>query len=293
MHSTFLSFSLTKKLTTLFDQMNVFWEKHGTQRKIAFLLFWIYLASLLGIELFLNGLYPDFLPTPPKNHFAAIHLAFSLILILELISLIFIIPESLSVSIGIQFEILTLILLRNAFKELTTFEEPIMVQQANLESLCTILVSALGALLVFICLGIYKKIIKHPHFIHDIAVRQRYIQDKKLIALALLCIFVVTGCHTLYTEWQTNVHQNFFETIYNVLIFADIGIVLISQRYMTGYYAVFRNSGFVMGTLIMRLSLAAPPLWSPLLGLLAALFVLGLTYGTNKYIPSIEKQEIP
>ncbi|MBQ9536255.1 MAG: hypothetical protein IJU79_00535 [Desulfovibrionaceae bacterium] len=269
-----------------FDRIAHFWEKSSTQHTLALYLFSVYLLSLLGIVLQNSGLYPKVLPTPPQSHFAAIHLAFSLILIMELMSLIFILPSSLSTSIGKQFEILTLILLRNAFKELTTLEEPVRISLENLDSLMTIVVSALGALGVFLCLGLYRKIVQHPHLIKDLDLRKRYIMVKKLIAFCLLLIFIYIGVQDLIGELTLEKHQNFFETIYTVLIFADIAVVLISQRYMSGYYAVFRNSGFVIGTLLMRLSLSAPPIWSPLLGLLAAIFVLLLTWGTNKYIPA-------
>ena len=70
-----------------------------------------------------------------------------------------------------------------------------------------------------------------------------------------------------------------------MLIFADIAMVLIAQRYMPAFHAVFRNSGFVIGTLLMRLALSATPLWSPAIGLFAAVFVLAVTWGTNYFTP--------
>lgn len=97
--------------------------------------------------------------------------------------------------------------------------------------------------------------------------------------------------YDLVIHLQTGKEQHFFETIYTVLIFADIAMVLIAQRYMPCYHAVFRNSGFVIGTLLMRLSLSAPPLWSPVIGLFAALFVLALTWGTNLFSPHLEPEE--
>ena len=60
---------------------------------------------------------------------------------------------------------------------------------------------------------------------------------------------------------------------------------IIAQRYMPAFHAVFRNSGFVIGTLLMRLALSASPLWSPAIGLFAALFVLAVTWGTNYFTP--------
>ncbi|MBQ7738077.1 MAG: hypothetical protein IJT59_00250 [Desulfovibrionaceae bacterium] len=279
-------------ISFIFDRIAHFWEKSTTQHSIALYLFLVYLVSLLGIVLNNLNCYPPWLPTPPTSHFAAIHLAFSLILIMELMSLIFVIPASLSTSIGKQFEILTLILLRNAFKELTTLQEPVHISLENIDSLITIVVSAGGALAVFVCLGFFRKIVQHPHFIKDINVRKRYIMAKKMIATVLFLIFIYVGIQDLVNEIQLDKGSNFFETIYTILIFADIGVVLIAQRYMTGYFAIFRNSGFVIGTLLMRLSLSAPPLWSPCISLVSALFVLGLTWGTNKYIPhEIKTQE--
>ena len=79
---------------------------------------------------------------------------------------------------------------------------------------------------------------------------------------------------------------SFFETIYTILIFADIALVLISQRFMPDLRAVFRNSGFVIGTLIMRLSLSAPWPWNIASSIFAAVFVLALTWATTYFGPS-------
>ena len=119
-------------LTDILDWLHHFWERPSTQRRIALFLLLINLvlggaiAGLAGsVELKRLGLYPLWLPQPPESHFYAIHLAFTLILAMEVMSLIFVIPSSLSQSMGKQFEILTLILLRNAFKELAALPEPI------------------------------------------------------------------------------------------------------------------------------------------------------------------------
>lgn len=81
----------------------------------------------------------------PHSHFSAIQLAFTLILGLEVMSLIFIISTSFSRSVGKQFEILALILLRNAFKELAHLPEPVSIA-GNLDPVIHIAVTAMGAL---------------------------------------------------------------------------------------------------------------------------------------------------
>ena len=282
-------FDKLESITHIFDWLQHKWSLN--QKKIFFALVWVYIFALVGVELKRQGLYPSCLPQPPDSHFYAIHLAFTLILICELVSFIFVLPSSLSKSMGKQLEILTLILLRNAFKELANLPEPVVVNEGNIMAVVEIGVSALGALAVFVCLGLYRKTVRHQRFLQNPIMRMRYVMSKKFLALVLLGVFTYVGAVDAFVGIQNGGDQHFFETIYTVLIYADIAMVLIAQRYMPGYYAVFRNSGYVIGTLIMRLSLSSPHLWSPAIGLFAALFVLGLSWGTNKFNPELEEEK--
>ena len=273
-------------VTDVFDWLHSAWERATTQRRVALCILWVYLVALLGVELKRLGLLPPWLAhITPNSHFYAIHLAFTLILGLEVMSLILVIPSSLSQSMGKQFEILTLILLRNAFKELAHLPEPVSVVN-DLMPVINIAVSGAGAFCVYLCLGLYKRIARqHLHFIATSDLRMRYVMSKKMLALALFVIFLFTSVRDLLLFVRTGEEHNFFETLYTVLIFADIAMVLIAQRYMPAFHAVFRNSGFVIGTLLMRLALSASPIWSPAIGIFAAVFVLGVTWGTNYFTP--------
>ena len=273
-------------LTDVFDWLHHSWERATTQRRVALLILWVYLLALLGVELNRQAMLPPWLAgVTPTSHFYAIHLAFTLILVLEVMSLVFIIPSSLSQSMGKQFEILTLILLRNAFKELAHLPEPVSVA-GDMTPVLYIAISGTGALLVYLCLGLYKRIARrHMHFIQSPDMRMRYVMSKKLLALALFVIFMATALRDFFLFVTGGGDRSFFETLYTILIFSDITMVLIAQRYMPAFHAVFRNSGFVIGTLLMRLALSAAPLWSPVIGLFAAVFVLALTWVTNYFTP--------
>lgn len=268
---------------TLFDALDHFWESEKTERRIGFMLLWLYLVTLACVELKRLDLFPAYLPQPPDSHYYSIQLAFTLILALELLSLIFVLPASLSRSMGKQLEILTLILLRNAFKELSIMPEPVYIDMNNLGQLIDIAVSGMGALAVFLCLGFYRMLVrKQQLFLRDQNMLRRYVLCKKLLSLCLLGAFAGIGCYDL-PQFAAGHDANFFETIYTILIFADIAMVLIAQRFMPSYYAVFRNSGYVIGTLMMRLSLSAPPLLCSAIAVFAAIYVLGLTWGTNRF----------
>lgn len=273
----------------IFDVLNRSWENEKTERRIGFLLLWLYLLALASVELKRIGLFPEWLPQPPTSHYYSIQLAFTLILALEVISLIFVLPASLSRSMGKQLEILTLILLRNAFKELAIMPEPIFIDMGNLGQLIDIAVSGLGALAVFLCLGFYRILVVHTRlFMRDSALLARYVLWKKLLSLCLLAICCGIAIYDL-PQFVDGKDANFFETIYTILIFADITMVLIAQRFMPSYYAVFRNSGYVIGTLMMRISLSAPPLLCSGIAVFAALYVLALTWGTKLFHPAQEK----
>ena len=287
--------AMAPALCRLYDRLYRLWEGAATQRRLALCLLWIYLITLVAVELERQGLFPAWLPRPPHSHFWSIEFAFTLILGMELLSLIFVLPASLSRTMGKQFEILTLILLRNAFKELPKFGEPVEIDLGNLFQIGEIAASAGAALCVFLCLGVYRHLQQQRHFIHNDVQRQRYIMSKKLLALILFGIFTAIGAEHVWAAVNglpAPGGSGFFETIYTVLIFADIAMVLIAQRYMPSYFAVFRNSGYVIGTLLMRLALSAPPYLCAALAVFAALYVLALTWGIDRFAPAFGEESV-
>lgn len=72
---------------------------------------------------------------------------------------------------------------------------------------------------------------------------------------------------------------------YTALIFTDILLVLVSQYYMPCFHATFRNSGYAVGTLIMRIALASPHWLGALLCICAGLYLLALTYAAARFAP--------
>lgn len=270
-------------LTKAYDHLEEWWESRATMRLVALITLVIYFLGLASIEAKRVGLIPEPVASlVPNQHIWAIHLAFTTILIVELISLIFSISSSFSRSVGKQFEILALILLRNAFKELAHLEEPIVVAK-HWEPIVNIGAYALGALFIFIALRVFLNISPHGHYIREPAMRLRYAISKKLLALFLLCIYVGLGVRDVWIFTNTGVEQNFFGTVYTVLIFADIALVLIAQRYMPCFHAVFRNSGYVIATLLMRLALSATAPYDTFISIFAGAYVLVLVWGMNNF----------
>ena len=265
----------------LFDRLRAYWRSASHQRAAGTLIIVAFIGALAAIELRRRGWLPAGLAhVIPTSHFYAVDLAFTLVLFMEVIALVFGLAESVAMSVGTQFEIFSLILLRQTFKEFTAFDEPVVWTQVR-TSVFHMTSDAVGALLIFVLLGVFYRLQRHQP-ITSTEDRAGFIEAKKAIALALLAAFVGIGLHDAWA-WVQGRGYPFFEAFYTVLIFSDLLVVLISLRYSSTFRVVFRNSGFAAATVFMRLALTAPPYFNAALGLLAAAFACALTLAYNAF----------
>ena len=279
-------------ITWTFDPLHHFYEHEKVHRKISVALVLLFVSSLLVIELKRRQLLPEqWNSIVPDNHFYAISWAFTIILILEVISLIFTLPCSFSRSVGKQFEILSLILMRNAFKELSSFKEPVTFV-GNEESILHILSDGFGAFVIFALLGVYYMLQEKSHNERDhIDNIFNFVAAKKGIALALLISFIGMGIRSFYFSAVGIEHTDFFHEFYTLLIITDILVVLIAQCFHPAFYSIFRNSGFALSTLIIRLALVAPVYFNVLLGVAAIVLAILLTVISGRMFPGFAKYE--
>ena len=271
-------------ITWLFDPLHHLYEHEKVHRKISVFLVFFFLLTLAAIELKRRGLLADSL-TVPDNHFYAIGYAFTVILVLEVISLVFILPCSFSRSVGKQFEILSLILMRNSFKELSHFQEPVTFA-GNEQGILHILSDGFGAVLIFALLGLYYLVQKRQR---DQANRldnlYGFVAAKKGIALLLLVAFVSMGIHSLFFSGPDHGHGSFFHDFYTLLILTDILVVLIAQCFDPSFYSIFRNSGYALSTMIIRLALVAPVYYNVALGTAAIVLSIVLSLVSGRLFP--------
>jgi hypothetical protein len=279
----------------LFDAVEALLDGPEARRSIGTFLTTSFFVALVVIEINRQGWLPPTVGNRlPVNHFYAVDVAFTLFLFFEVIDLVLGLATSVADALGKQFEIFSLIMLRQSFKELVDFQEPIrwtLANDATREAVQRVVVDATGALAVFLIVGVYYKLQRHRRITETAAEQQRFVSFKKLLSNVLL--LVLAGL-VLYTGGSFVAHGHgiaFFDTFYTVLIFSDVLIVLLSLRYSTTYYVVFRNSGFAAATVMIRLALAGPRYIDVLLGIGAALFGVGLTAAYNYVVPAIEQSK--
>jgi hypothetical protein len=267
----------------LFDTLQAWWSGARQQRLSGSALVGTFLVALAAIEARRQGwLPPGLAEAVPTNHFHAVQLAFTFLLFLEVIGVVFSLAHSVSESLGKQFEIFSLILLRQTFKELSTFREPIAWSEVS-GSIGHMTSDAAGALSVFVLLGLFYRLQRRRPITADTRETESFVRAKKTVALVLLVCFALIGATDIRNAATGREVFNFFESFYTLLIVSDILLVLISLRYSSTYRVVFRNSGFAVATVLVRLALTAPPYFNALLGLAATLFACGLTWAYNVF----------
>ena len=236
----------------------------------------IFILLLIVIQANRFTFLPAFLaPHIPSNLFQAVHIVFTLVLVVEIVEMVFVLPRSFARAVGKQFEIFCLILLRHAFNELVYFSGTITLAD-HIGPVTRIIANGFGALIIFLLLGVYFKFKRPLQRFHDRSFLMGFVSTKKFLALVLLIIFLGIGIVNMVALIQGNALINFFATSYTALVFADIFIVLIAQQYFFFFPSIFRNIGLAVSTTLMRIGLTAPAYYDVLLGIVAIFFAVGI-----------------
>ncbi|MFZ5776275.1 MAG: hypothetical protein ACOY3Z_12400 [Thermodesulfobacteriota bacterium] len=277
----------------LFDWIELHLESKIGQRFFASVLVGFFITAIVVIELNRRSLFPEPLASLfSRSHLAAIEHAFNLLLGIEVVSLILSLAHSVTRSVGKQFEILSLILLRDTFKLFSHFHEPLVWAEIQ-PALIDFAASSTGALAIFVVLGFFYRAQRSHPITADERVRSHFILAKKLIALLLLFSFAGICAIDLWGYFTQRSPENAFASFYTLLIFSDVLIVLISLRYSAHYLVSFRNSGYAVATVLIRLALIAPITISAIIGVGTTLFALGISLAYNAFAPSDETAVAP
>ena len=273
--------TLLYRTEKIYDQIRELWEDKRAQRWVSNFLVISFILGIAYYTLIAFNIIPpvsDFFEHP----FFAIEISFTLLLIFELFSLIFVLPKSVASSNLKQYELLSLIFLRQGFKEFSHIEA-ITEWDLNSEPILNMFVFGLGGLAIFVLVSVTNRLQRHVKITSDHREQANFIRVKKLLTLLLLAAFLIIGIEDIYILFSTGEYQHSFDTFYTILIFNDILIVLIALRYSAAYVRIFRYSAFVLATIIIRLSFSLEAIESVVAGVSGAVYVLLLTLSYNYY----------
>ena len=223
------------------------------------------------------------------NPISAIYTPFSFILIYEAFLLIYYLPRSFTTSIAKQFEIMSLILIRKIFKDIPDVDlsDNWILNENNLQ----LIYDLTGVLIVFYLIYMFKKLKENLPKLPVHQNLERFLGYKRLISLLLIPTLIIL-CVFSFIEWygavfiggenSPNIDYLFFVEFFGILILVDVFILLISFQYTERYSQLVRNTGFIISTILLRLSFNAVGLTSIILLISGIVFGLIILYIYNK-----------
>ena len=215
-----------------------------------------------------------------SNPISALYTPFSFILVYEAFLLIYYIPRSFTTAVGKQYEIISLIVIRKIFGDIPLIDlnENWIENSDNLQ----LIYDLLGILIIFFLIYLFRKT-KDNLPVKSVSEKlDRFIASKKLVSVVLLPILVVICLISLFSwyngvfitnSFDENLNYLFFNEFFTLLILVDVFILLLSFQYTERYSQLIRNTGFIISTILLRLSFAVSGLTSILL------IISGIVFG--------------
>lgn len=240
-----------------------------------------------------------------NNPISAIYTPFSFILVYEVYLLVYYLPKSTTIYIGKQYEIITLIIIRRTFKDLSLlkFNTDNYYSKENF----LFALDLVATLVLFYLIYIFYKLNRKSEIANSIIQPsleiKKFIDFKKIIAMILIPIFVVLSVysfgHWIYESFTItqivknikDINKIFFEEFFTVLILIEVLILLVSFFLSDKFSKVIRNSGFIISTILIKLSFTTEGLLNTFLILVAVLFGVLILLLHNKY-EEMESQRI-
>ncbi len=274
--------------------------KHRSEQIIVRIAILSFLLHLLLI-FFVDFHWVD-LPDPSRllsDPITAIYTPFSFILVYEVYLVVYYLPKSITTYIGKQYEIITLIIIRRIFKDISNLEltgDWFSVKyniQFTFDILATIILFFL--ILVFYRLNKQRENWQKPS-LPPTSAMEKFIRRKKLIAILLVPIFLLLAVF-VFGRWVyesffsidqivdslRNVNNIFFNEFFTILILTDVLLLLTSFFHTDQFSTVIRNSGFLISTILIRLSFGAEGWLNVTLIIVAVLFGVLILAIHNQY----------
>ena len=217
------------------------------------------------------------LPYPPaliegagENYLEAISTPFNFILFYEVVTLMAR-HQSTTKSVAYQFEIVSLIFIREVSKDLP--EAAGMVAQHKMTwSALPLFVDMWAGFLMYFLVAVFQHVARRgpSQAIHDepTPAQALFVAQKKVVALGLGVLLLIMAAYNLSLIGMDIVHvaitgevgighaTTFYNDLFTVMIFTDVLILILSIVVSGNYEVVFRSAAFVVSIVLIRFSLA-------------------------------------
>ena len=218
------------------------------------------------------------------SYLDALYTPFSIILAYEVYELIRAIPESFSNAIGKQFEVVTLLVVRDIFKNLADLNE---TESTPVYDPVAFVAVEVVAFIVLFATALYfrKTTSSSAPIMHADHALSAFVRQKQTLATALFFVYILVALWS-FTTWTNGViggegtlsRTVFFSDFFTWLVMSDILILLISYKHTTDFNHLARNTGFVLSTVVIRVGIGTPGYAGAALFILASVLAVGVLW---------------
>ncbi len=221
---------------------------------------------------------------------SSLYTPFSILLTYETYQLIRTLPSSFSNSVGKQYEVVTLLVVRDVFKRLADFSAD--DEWAIDGELGLILLECMAFLILFFTALSYRRSSDVSEISRvDDSELDSFVHSKRIISLMLFVAFLAMAAYSFGT-WTISVldgkggvdREIFFSDFFTILILADILILLLSYRFTVDFANLARNTGFILSTVILRVAIGAPGVSAVVLFTLSGILGLAILRISSEFV---------
>ena len=221
---------------------------------------------------------------------SSLYTPFSILLTYETYQLIRTLPSSFSNSVGKQYEVVTLLVVRDVFKRLADFSTD--DEWAIDWELGLILLECMAFLILFFTALSYRRSSDVSEISRvDDSELDSFVHSKRIISLMLFVAFLAMAAYSFGT-WTISVldgkggvdREIFFSDFFTILILADILILLLSYRFTVDFANLARNTGFILSTVILRVAIGAPGVSAVVLFTLSGILGLAILRISSEFV---------
>ena len=231
---------------------------------------------------------------------AAIYTPFSFILIYEVYLLVYYLPKSTSVYIGKQYEIILLIVIRRIFKDISNLKYT--NNWFNVKYDLIFMYDLAAVIILFYLIFKFYQLndensLKSREKDSEISGElKKFIKTKEYIATLLVPIVFILSLYSL-GHWLlgsfssidklvyefNDLNKIFFDDFFTLLILVDVFLLLFSFLHSDKFSKVIRNSGFIISTIMIKLSFGTEGVLNIVLIVLSVVFGIVILAIHNKY----------
>jgi hypothetical protein len=290
--------------TKLYGFLYDLFLSENTKEKSERVIVWVAIISFLLHLLFILLYDLDLISIKDNNDLlqnpiSAIYTPFSFILIYEVYLLIYYLPKSITEYIARQYEIITLIVIRRLFKDLSKLQ--LSTDWFQIQNDLQLTYDIIGTLILFVLIYLFYRLNNQRKKLYNKDTelpRNMIIFIRRKNILAILLIPVLFGL-ALYSFWDwlqfhvfsipemveyvKDVNKIFYDEFFTVLILTDVLLLLFSFFHTNSFHRVIRNSGFIISTILIRISFGASGLLNTILIITAVTFGVAILAIHNQY----------